>query len=313
MASDKYIASSILLLTIVLFIISCSPQLRHNVLSTFFDGVPAREYDLSDSLRTKIDRDDGKKNGNWGPEDIIVRQVQQADGTWSSVLGPNQLTDSTAELAKIASSADFKSMHPPYKERDCNACHNAGNMGKLNQSQPALCFQCHETMAARKEYSHGPAASGHCTTCHSPHKSEKKNLLLSTSPDLCLNCHAPLTASQNRVHKEIDGKDCVQCHNPHSSEMKHLLQPGLCTSCHGDFGKDYNYLHGPVLGEYCSVCHQDHLSGTKSLLASSDQQLCLNCHNEAQVFESQKHKAIGKQICTECHNPHGGNDQFMLR
>jgi len=323
MKQQRYFIGCFIILSFIFFVIGCSPQLRHNVLSTLFDGVP--EQNPGDSASVAKSQNIKRNKRNWGEEDIEVRQVQKEDGAWSAVLGPKsprtspqnvtpikEIPDSLA-VAQNKESLYFKSTHPPFAEKDCNACHDAGRMGKFMRQQPELCYQCHEDLSEKKQYAHGPAASGYCTSCHNPHRSKEETLLVSTGQELCLNCHEKKGILQNKVHSGIGEKNCAECHNPHGSQTRHLLQPGLCVNCHETLEMSYDYVHGPVAGEHCDVCHMDHLSGKEKLLVRTDQKLCLNCHEDINLTGTEKHKNMGSMFCTECHNPHGSNERFMLK
>jgi len=40
--------------------------------------------------------------------------------------------------------------------------------------------------------------------------------------------------------------------------------------------------------------------------------LCLNCHNQYDIYALQTHVTSKKQNCTTCHNPHGSNEHYLL-
>jgi predicted CXXCH cytochrome family protein len=73
------------------------------------------------------------------------------------------------------------STHGPFEMGECVACHDARDRkrpGKLLKAGAALCFDCHEDFKAPVKGHPRVAATGSCTTCHSPHNSRKRKLLL---------------------------------------------------------------------------------------------------------------------------------------
>lgn len=276
---------------LVLAAISCSPNLRYSVLSTFFDGVPEAKT-RRDSLSLT--------NENL---------TQLPDGTW---VASNQVDSTSTEFVSTENNA-YKSLHPPYLNKECNSCHDFSRMGKLHQEQPALCYGCHQEIAGEKNYKHGPAEGGHCTSCHNPHQSEEELLLVATGQNLCLDCHDEKSIGQNIVHQGINLNNCIECHNPHSSDKKYLLNDGLCTSCHEDLLESLSYMHGPIGGDYCGKCHEGHLSQNESQLAIGDRGLCLQCHDTSSIEVTHNEGKKLTENCTICHNPHGGDSKYFVR
>ena len=311
MRNYRLYANSLVLVTVIFVVLSCSARLRHTLLTKLFDGVPDYNFSTQDSTALEI-----------------------AMGTKGQ--------DTIQNLGSVDAQIDnnlFKSIHPPFEENDCASCHDSRSMGKLHLDQPQLCYTCHEDLAKEKDYTHGPAA-GYCTSCHSPHNSKIKKLLFSSGQDLCLSCHEETMVMKNLVHEKIGGKDCTECHDPHKSNTRFLLREGICTTCHEKFSEKYAQVHGPVAGEYCGKCHAGHLSNKKFQLVKSDQELCLQCHEPSEVkatHDPDKVKSdqglclhchepsgvkathdhdqdkVNKVNCTACHNPHGGNEQYMVR
>jgi predicted CXXCH cytochrome family protein len=255
---------------------ACSVQDHYRVLSFFFDGVPKPD----DSKHT-----DSSK--------ILTNAADSA-----------KLTAKTAGLDLI--------LHPPYRDKECEICHNPGRMGSLKQSMPELCRQCHTNLVVQYDFTHGPVVAGYCTQCHNPHKSKEKNLLIRTGRDLCFYCHNADALFNDSFHDRTDENSCVTCHNPHGSDNHSLLKKGVCYKCHDDFSQKYKMVHGPVSNGNCSACHIPHRKGTERLLVRSGRDLCYYCHDKKQVLKNEKHKLSKDVNCTQCHNPHGGNDRFML-
>jgi predicted CXXCH cytochrome family protein len=96
----------------------------------------------------------------------------------SACLASSALAAGSGRLAPIAD-VESASRHAPYEMGQCGVCHGAGNgraPGPLVKPGNALCFDCHDEF--RKAVKGHPAATGACTSCHSPHNSKKKKLLL---------------------------------------------------------------------------------------------------------------------------------------
>lgn len=171
---------------ILLFIIACSPNKK--ILSIFFDGVP--------------DSTNIENNSNL--------QVNNVDS--------NDLKNNL-----IASNKEQTFSHSPYKEKNCENCHDKNSMGKFVQQQPDLCYQCHEDFKTKFTYLHGPVAGGYCTSCHSPHVSKYEKMLLRKNKQICTFCHDIELVLKNENHSEIGETICTECHNPHGGQDKFIL------------------------------------------------------------------------------------------
>lgn len=264
---------------IVLGLVGCSPTVRHSFLSTIFDGVPPL-----DTVQ-------------------IIAVIDSSQIVSSEVLASNAI--------ELRSKPEFV-VHPPYLEKKCKNCHDQNKMGAFTQSQPGLCFQCHDNIEQQHEFSHGPAAGGFCTSCHSPHKSELENLLLRSEQQLCLDCHNSGIISNNEIHKDIGETNCTACHNPHSSNNQFMLREGACAKCHEVFNESSSHVHGPVEAGLCTSCHGSHTSESEKLLVSFQEQICFNCHDMIKVDKNNIHTTVKDSNCIECHSPHSTNNQFML-
>lgn len=204
-------------------------------------------------------------------------------------------------------------VHQPYKEKECNDCHNPNSIGKLNAPLKELCFNCHDNFNNIYPMLHGPVASANCTKCHNPHKSKIKGLLLEEGNDLCFNCHDEQKIVRYPIHKTIEDASCTDCHNPHGGATNYLLQKNACYECHENFEDNYTNLHGPVAaGGLCTTCHESHSSTKPNLLKFAGKELCLNCHLSTDIYKSIEHNTTKKQNCTNCHNPHGSNEHYLL-
>lgn len=253
--------------------LACTPKSSYNIKSFFFDGVP------DPNLKTAAN-----------DEATLVEEIQ----------------DSTI-LFKVANT-----IHPPYKEKTCLECHAKENMGQPKMELPNLCYQCHDDFSKSNAYLHGPVGSGNCTQCHNPHKSKLERLLVRNGQDLCLKCHIKDKVIENRVHEDIASKSCMECHDPHGGENKLFLQKNSCFQCHEDFTKQTQFVHGPVASGKCSTCHESHKSTAEKLLVNTGSQLCLNCHNKADIYDTAYHIEEQETSCVNCHNAHGSNIKYLL-
>jgi len=167
----------------------CSPNASKSLLNFFFDGVPEPDTASGMVVLTSVESDSIVQAGN---ED--------------------------------ASTLTKASVHYPYQERECAACHDEQSLGSMLEPQPGLCYLCHEDFAGTYAYLHGPVAGGYCTSCHDPHSSENEKLLKIVGDDLCFHCHEKKSVGRNEIHQDLDGMLCTDCHNPHGGEDKYIFQ-----------------------------------------------------------------------------------------
>ncbi len=262
----------LIFLIALIAIIACSTQKNYKTLSFFFDGVPES---VNDSLMVEID---------------------------------TTINDSTQLLALLIPEIYY---HDPFKSKDCAICHDQSAMGKLNETQPALCYQCHDDFNNNNKTLHGALEAGNCTECHNPHQSKEAKLLVKGGESLCFDCHDSEQAKENQFHNIAEETNCINCHNPHGGENQFVLQKGACYKCHDDFKNQFKHLHGPVAGNFCMDCHTPHIEGTGNLIRKG-QDLCFYCHEKEIVIKNENHTEIGEANCTDCHNPHGGENRFIL-
>lgn len=168
----------------------CSSQRRYKVMSFLFDGVP----------------DPSKK-------EVVIKS--------DSISTNDTLKNKLVASKELKSKFNF---HPPYKERNCEACHDKNATGKLTKSLLEVCFVCHEDFTKKYKSIHGPVASGYCATCHNPHMSVEAKLLTRTGQQLCLYCHSSEQVFKNEVHKDIKDSNCTECHNPHGGDDRLMLK-----------------------------------------------------------------------------------------
>lgn len=182
----KYI--SLIISTLYLF--SCNPQTKYDVLHYVFDGVPNPE--VEDSL-------------------ALVDSLKLIASTNPEIMAFN-LESKTMNF------------HPPYQEKQCDMCHSMSSFGKLAQEQPDLCYNCHVSFSDKYDFVHGPVEGGFCSACHDPHKSEEENLLINKGQDICFKCHEKELIIEKETHEGIEETFCTECHNPHGGEDRFIFR-----------------------------------------------------------------------------------------
>ena len=109
----------------------------------------------------------------------------------------------------------------------------------LKQSQPGLCFSCHETVRgqfALPEHHRVPEGFMKCTDCHTPHGTMNHNQLTKAGWETCVKCHVEKRGPYVYEHAAVRVEGCAACHIPHGSVNNFLLkrreQRLLCLQCH---------------------------------------------------------------------------------
>jgi predicted CXXCH cytochrome family protein len=174
----------------MLLLDQCSPYAGKSLLHIFFDGVPEAD---------------------------TVATAQEESGDMPADSASNSETLAASALHGLY-------IHYPYEERECGTCHNEQSIGSMIESQPDLCYTCHENLADQYKYLHGPVAGGYCTACHDPHMSENEHLLRMTGKELCFHCHQAESVQRSEMHQGLEDMLCTDCHNPHGGEDKYILQ-----------------------------------------------------------------------------------------
>lgn len=198
------------------------------------------------------------------------------------------------------------------------------------------CSQCHEkevkdykrSTHARLELKTDEGANA-CETCHGPGSlhaesgGDKKFIINPrNNPETCFQCHAEkrMQFKLPYHHPVLEGKmSCSDCHELHGEEAKPWTATSmegvneLCLKCHKDQEGPFVYEH-PALREGCTTCHTVHGSIQNKMLLTSDDNLCMKCHVQANfpnIYSSTTHPArLGRGECWSggCHeHPHGSN------
>jgi predicted CXXCH cytochrome family protein len=135
----------------------------------------------------------------------------------------------------------------------------------LKQSEPALCFTCHQTIQAKfalPEHHRVPEGLMKCSDCHNPHGTQNMASLNSPALETCVKCHVEKRGPYVYEHPAVKVQGCVTCHNPHGSTNRMLLvrreSRQLCLQCHTGFhaqlGVPHSRLGFQTSGE-CVRCH----------------------------------------------------------
>lgn len=183
----KYLIIGLLTFAITGILTSCSSGEGKEVLSFFFDGV-----------------DDNSKTEE--TVDTLVAYNQE-EGEF------NLVTKKTPQVF----------YHEPYKGKGCDNCHDLKAGNKLYESQPALCYNCHDDFNSQYSVLHGPVAAGYCTACHNPHLAKNEKLLKREGQDICLYCHQKSDVFRNEMHSDIGDTNCTECHDPHGGDDRFLM------------------------------------------------------------------------------------------
>jgi len=140
-------------------------------------------------------------------------------------------------------------------------------------------------------------------------------------------------------HGPYAANECYQCHEVSASggyrgfgkqeaAADSLAKPGivpgkmvappaaLCVGCHASkkparASQAGLWVHGPVSAGYCAVCHAPHASPEQFMLLKKPDELCVECHAQALIFNKATHQ--DRTDCSACHNPHVGRDSRLLK
>ncbi len=195
-------------LAVVTTTAACSVQGHYALWSFFFDGVPDPAAP---------------------PTDLPVYGPRPRSGPMS--------LEERAAIQQQRMPASTHSFHPPFRDKQCGACHSIQRQGDWIQGTPELrapidqlCARCHQP--PQQPFVHGPVATVSCQICHEHHSSAFPHLL-KTAPavELCARCHQGATFTTREQHQQYGDRSCVECHDPHASTRQFLLrEPGAPTT-----------------------------------------------------------------------------------
>jgi predicted CXXCH cytochrome family protein len=241
------------------------------------------------------------------------------------------------------------SVHRPFKEGRCTACHNphaSRHEGLLSGAPGGICFNCHDRARGFKgKVVHAPVEEGRCGACHDSHSSKIAGLLKAATGDTCYSCHPKeKVVTGSRAHPKVLSGNCGACHNPHASDSPGLLAKGrreVCAGCHYGQARSARACRYEVRGSDCAGCHSPHSSNSPALIKASVHKpfgdkscgachrqgstellkdgsaLCLDCH--AGALEGFKrlntHLVSGgeKNPCVNCHSPHASDGRLLMK
>jgi predicted CXXCH cytochrome family protein len=150
----------------------------------------------------------------------------------------------------------------PHLQDETRWLHNS----LLKQSEPQLCFACHQTIQADfalPDHHRVPEGLMKCSDCHNPHGTvNMASLNTSSVNETCTKCHVEKRGPFVYEHPAVTVEGCITCHNPHGSSNQHLLvrREGrqLCLQCHTGFHNQAQVPHSRLgfqtSGE-CVRCH----------------------------------------------------------
>ena len=120
------------------------------------------------------------------------------------------------------------SVHAPWKDRKCDACHVPEQSNALVADIDKVCLTCHKKIldGLDPKKTHQAVLDGKCSACHSGHKSPNPHLILPTAERMCFTCHK-LEDVRKPGHPPVERADCLLCHKGHASDRGFLLKDGI--------------------------------------------------------------------------------------
>jgi predicted CXXCH cytochrome family protein len=161
---------------------ACTSPKYYKTMSVFIDGVP-----------------------NPTPSAVAVQKDTAAGNSGHAADGRKNVGKTAGQMT----------VHPPYKQKKCEACHDRGDMGKTLNRHANTCYQCHDDFSKQFNRLHGPVGAGYCSVCHNPHYSDNAKLLKRPGQQLCLYCHNATELERVEIHRMVGDGKCTECHNPH--------------------------------------------------------------------------------------------------
>jgi predicted CXXCH cytochrome family protein len=135
-------------------------------------------------------------------------------------------TEAAAEPAGVPElalpPARFASVHHPYAEQQCDACHHVDERMRVAPEHRDSCGDCHEDHFDEDLVKHEPVLDGDCSMCHVPHRSQHRALLIQPVFETCTDCHDAEDLSE-AAHGAAEATNCVACHDAHFGGA-HLLK-----------------------------------------------------------------------------------------
>ena len=128
------------------------------------------------------------------------------------------------------------SVHKPYADVQCTACHTITVTGGALQRgedfvsrrpEEGLCAQCHKRVPGDPRFAHAPVLHQACLWCHQAHESPYPHLLRAAPAEICFRCHADEELSSGEHHpRPLTGsaRSCIDCHTAHGGTRRFFLK-----------------------------------------------------------------------------------------
>ena len=162
------------------------------------------------------------------------------DETKAAATGEETATPVAQPPAAVAPEPRYASVHQPYAEHQCDACHDAGRQMRVVENLADACGECHQRYFG-DAIEHEPVAGGDCGSCHQAHRSQHPRLLKDTVPALCGECHDPDDLGEEG-HDVPNVKDCTACHDAHFGSAPYLKVQGPKSKVQGHSALSTQYL-----------------------------------------------------------------------
>ena len=121
----------------------------------------------------------------------------------------------------VVAESKYKSLHPPYVDRQCGSCHDAVNRMRARADLIDSCRSCHARYFG-DEVGHFPVAQSECAACHDMHRSEHPALLKMSIYETCIECHDEAEDLSEEAHGGKGAENCIACHDAHFGTGKLL-------------------------------------------------------------------------------------------
>ena len=114
------------------------------------------------------------------------------------------------------------------------------------------------------------------------------------------------------THPPFALRQCSECHDAaNTMEMgAHFIDS--CGTCHPRYFSEF-VGHDPVTQGECVSCHEMHRSKQVGLLLMPGNDLCIDCHEEAEDLSEPAHSGDDADQCLVCHDPHFGTEKLLRR
>jgi len=179
------------LCTVLIFWLGCSEEKHYQTLSFFFDGVP----------------------------DPHARAATRA------LTAEELATMSPADRSGLTA----RSIHKPYAEQNCTACHPQDIQAFAPAVDSVVCMNCHKPVLTEHTVMHGAVVGKACLWCHEPHESLNPSLIKTTAQSMCIQCHDRELLSQRIIAHQLTVGNCLDCHFGHGGEKAPFLKPAAAT------------------------------------------------------------------------------------